>query len=63
GVILGSNFRRAGDAGPLLRPVSFRRGAGKAAIMCGSPGGGRLVFVSEIFQLPPPLDKALHDLS
>ncbi|MBE1988347.1 DUF1349 domain-containing protein, partial [Klebsiella pneumoniae] len=28
-----------------------------------SPGGGGLAFVFQVIHLPPPLDKALHDLS
>ncbi|MCL7695055.1 DUF1349 domain-containing protein, partial [Klebsiella pneumoniae] len=38
-------------------------GRGKAGVMCGPPGGGERAVVFQNIHLPPPLDKALHDLS
>ncbi|MCR8951324.1 DUF1349 domain-containing protein, partial [Klebsiella pneumoniae] len=32
-------------------------------VLCCSPGGGGVAVVFQYIQLPPPLDKALHDLS
>ncbi|MDS4086562.1 DUF1349 domain-containing protein, partial [Klebsiella pneumoniae] len=32
-------------------------------VMCASRGGGGWGVAFQIFPLPPPLDKALHDLS
>ncbi|MDR9512606.1 DUF1349 domain-containing protein, partial [Klebsiella pneumoniae] len=41
----------------------FPPGRGKAGVMCCSPGRGGRAFAFKDIQLPPPLDKALHDLS
>ncbi|MBQ0490519.1 DUF1349 domain-containing protein, partial [Klebsiella pneumoniae] len=40
-----------------------RPGRGKGGVRCGPPGGGGRAVAFQDIQLPPPLDKALHDLS
>ncbi|MCB4984081.1 DUF1349 domain-containing protein, partial [Klebsiella pneumoniae] len=63
GAALGLQYPPAGGRGPLLRLGSFPPGRVKAGVMCCPRGrGGRAVAFQDI-QLPPPLDKALHDLS
>ncbi|MEW2768841.1 DUF1349 domain-containing protein, partial [Klebsiella pneumoniae] len=39
------------------------RGRVKAGVVCSSRGGGGGGVAFKYFQFPPPLDKALHDLS
>ncbi|MCR1550087.1 DUF1349 domain-containing protein, partial [Klebsiella pneumoniae] len=39
------------------------RARGKAGVVCGPRGRGGVGVAFQVFQLPPPLDKALHDLS
>ncbi|WP_180867537.1 DUF1349 domain-containing protein, partial [Klebsiella pneumoniae] len=63
GDALRLQYPPAGEHWPLLRLGSFPPGRVKAGFMCCSRGrGGRGVAFQNI-QLPPPLDKALHDLS
>ncbi|MFX3339679.1 DUF1349 domain-containing protein, partial [Klebsiella pneumoniae] len=52
-----------GGPGRLAGPASFPPGRGKAGVLCCSRGGGGLAVAFQDIQLPPPLDKALHDLS
>ncbi|MDR9593015.1 DUF1349 domain-containing protein, partial [Klebsiella pneumoniae] len=42
---------------------SFPPGRVKAGVVCCPRGGGGVGVALENFHLPPPLDKALHDLS
>ncbi|MEH4215231.1 DUF1349 domain-containing protein, partial [Klebsiella pneumoniae] len=52
-----------GGRGPRRRLGSFPPGRGRGGFLCcPREGGGRGVGFQDI-QLPPPLDKALHDLS
>ncbi|MEH3814729.1 hypothetical protein POX00_24775, partial [Klebsiella pneumoniae] len=52
-----------GGAGPRLRSASFPPGPVKGGFMSSSRGRGGRGVAFQVFQLPPPLDKALHDLS
>ncbi|MCK1136182.1 DUF1349 domain-containing protein, partial [Klebsiella pneumoniae] len=52
-----------GERWPLLRLGYFPPARVKAGVMCCSPGRGGLGFAFQDIQFPPPLDKALHDLS
>ncbi|UOP88963.1 DUF1349 domain-containing protein, partial [Klebsiella pneumoniae] len=52
-----------GERWPLLRLGYFPPGPVKAGVMCCSRGGGGRGVAFRYIQLPPPLDKALHDLS
>ncbi|MFX3513416.1 DUF1349 domain-containing protein, partial [Klebsiella pneumoniae] len=56
-------FPPGGAPGPLLRLASFPPGPVKAGFLCSPRGGGGLGVAFQDIQLPPPLDKALHDLS
>ncbi|MDP0869425.1 DUF1349 domain-containing protein, partial [Klebsiella pneumoniae] len=42
---------------------SFPPGRVKGGVMCCSPERAGLAVAFQDIQLPPPLDKALHDLS
>ncbi|MEH3953336.1 DUF1349 domain-containing protein, partial [Klebsiella pneumoniae] len=53
----------AGGRWPWLRLGFFPPGGGKAGVLCCPPGRGGLAVAFQYFPLPPPLDKALHDLS
>ncbi|MFX3285587.1 DUF1349 domain-containing protein, partial [Klebsiella pneumoniae] len=61
--VLGPRYPRAGCGAPLRRRVCLPPGAVKGGVVCSSRGGGGRVFVFQYIHLPPPLDKALHDLS
>ncbi|MFX2853843.1 DUF1349 domain-containing protein, partial [Klebsiella pneumoniae] len=52
-----------GGRGPRVRLGSFPPGRVKAGVMCCPRGGGGRAVAFQDIQLPPPLDKALHDLS
>ncbi|TAI31177.1 DUF1349 domain-containing protein, partial [Klebsiella pneumoniae] len=63
GDVLSLRYSPGGGRCPLLRLGSFPPAPVKAGVMCSPPGGGGLAFAFQFFQLSPPLDKALHDLS
>ncbi|MGR5659510.1 DUF1349 domain-containing protein, partial [Klebsiella pneumoniae] len=52
-----------GGRWPLLRLGYFPPGRGKGGFLCCSRGRGGRGVAFKVFQFPPPLDKALHDLS
>ncbi len=63
GDALRLQYSTDGERWPLLRLGYFPPGPVKAGVMCCSPERGGLAFAFRDIQLPPPLDKALHDLS
>ncbi|MFX3184960.1 DUF1349 domain-containing protein, partial [Klebsiella pneumoniae] len=63
GDALGLQYPPGGERWPLLRLGYFPPGPGKAGVMCSPRGGGGRAVAFQDIQLPPPLDKALHDLS
>ncbi|ROU12007.1 DUF1349 domain-containing protein, partial [Klebsiella pneumoniae] len=63
GAALGLQYSTAGGRGPRRRLGSFPPGRVKAGVMCCPPGRGGVGVAFQDIQLPPPLDKALHDLS
>ncbi|MFX3455336.1 DUF1349 domain-containing protein, partial [Klebsiella pneumoniae] len=63
GDALGLQYPPAGGRWPLLRLGSFPPARVKGGVLCCSRGGGGRGVAFQDIQLPPPLDKALHDLS
>ncbi|MFX2890795.1 DUF1349 domain-containing protein, partial [Klebsiella pneumoniae] len=56
-------YPTGGEQWRLRRRGSSPPGRGKGGVMCCSPERGGRALAFQIIQLPPPLDKALHDLS
>ncbi|OSH74707.1 hypothetical protein B7D68_21360, partial [Klebsiella pneumoniae] len=60
---LGLQYPPGGERGPRRRLGYFPPGRVKGGVMCSPRGGGGRGVGFRDIQLPPPLDKALHDLS
>ncbi|MZO36280.1 DUF1349 domain-containing protein, partial [Klebsiella pneumoniae] len=63
GDALRLRYSTDGERWPRRRLGYFPPGRVKGGVMASSPGRGGRGFAFQDIQLPPPLDKALHDLS
>ncbi|MFH8148255.1 DUF1349 domain-containing protein, partial [Klebsiella pneumoniae] len=62
-MVIRDRYPAGGGRGPRLRLGYFPPGRVKGGVLCCSPGRGGLAFAFKDIHFPPPLDKALHDLS